>query len=1035
MSSYKDNTNSNRIAKLKNALRTDHLNSEEKSSLISICKEYNHIFYLEGDQLTSTNAITCKIPLNSNVPISTKSYRYPEVHKHEVETQIKGMLDQGIIEESTSPWNSPLWVVPKKADASAKKKWRIVIDYRRLNDITIGDSFPLPNIVDILDQLGHSKYFSTIDLTSGFHQIKMDPEDSPKTAFSTPSGHYQYSRMPFGLKNAPSIFQRLMNTVLSGIQNYRCFVYLDDIVIHADTLENHNKRLKEVFEKLSTFNLKIQPDKCEFFRREVMYLGHLITEFGVKPDEKKVCAVTDFPIPRTQKDIKSFLGLTGYYRRFIKNFSALTQPLTKLLRKNVEFNWTSIQQQSFENLKSILCSEPILQYPDFTKPFVLTTDASNYAIGSILSQGKVPDDLPIAYASRTLNKAESNYSTTEKELLAIVWSVKHFRPYLYGNKFFIYTDHKPLTWLFNVKDPGSRLVRWRLALEEYSYEIIYKPGKLNQNADCLSRPPLTISETNICEENKNPATITLQINKMSKENNDTYSQFLSKSETILITNDNIKETNEKITSFSQNLALFVSVDLNFNEIVQKQINKQFSHIEKLKAKNPRLNDIIYISDQNKNFYYIFIKNNYWDNTSYEDIFNSLIKLRDWLLNDKILKICLPRITFSYDKLSWGKIRSMIRFIFRKTDISIIIYHDILTNPEPEEITTILQENHTSPTAGHSGFHRTYNRIKKHFKWNNMKNDIKNFIKTCESCQKNKLVRKKFVKPMEITTTSSNPLEKIFLDIVGPLPLTESGNKFILTLQDDLTKFSQAYAIPNHETKTIAENLVRGFICKFGKPDIIVTDQGRDFTSKLFSQIAKLFKIRHINCTAYHPESNAALERSHATLADYLKHYIKADQSDWDEWLDFAMFSYNTTNHTSTKFTPYELIFGYTPNLPSSIIRPVELKYTYEDYLDNLTLKLRKSHELAKTNLLESKVVSKKYYDQKINDTVFLEGQLVYLQNEQTKKGQTKKLTQNYNGPYKILEINSPVNCTILVNKKPIKVHMNRLKHAFVSGMQ
>lgn len=238
------------------------------------------------------------------------------------------MLNQNIIETSNSPWSSPVWVVPKKTDASGRKQWRIVIDYSKLNDITIGDSYLLPNISDMLDQLGYSKYFSTLDLTSGFHQIDMSPSDAAKTAFSTPSEHYQYKSMPFGLKNAPATFQRLMDNVLAGIKNYRCFVYLNDIVIHADVLENHNKRLIEVFQRLSDFNLEIQPDKCEFLRREVMYLAHLITDEGVKPDPKKIQAVSNYPVPTNPTEIKSFLGLAGYYRRFIKNFSHLSQPLT-----------------------------------------------------------------------------------------------------------------------------------------------------------------------------------------------------------------------------------------------------------------------------------------------------------------------------------------------------------------------------------------------------------------------------------------------------------------------------------------------------------------------------------------------------------------------------------------------------------------------------------------------------------------------------------------------------------------------------------
>ena len=317
----------------------------------------------------------------------------------------------------------------------------------------------------------------------------------------------------------------------------------------------------------------------------------------------------------------------------------------------------------------------------------------------------------------------------------------------------------------------------------------------------------------------------------------------------------------------------------------------------------------------------------------------------------------------------------------------------------------------------------------------MKQDIKEFIKTCDSCQKNKLVRKKNIQPMEITTTSSSPMEKIFLDIVGPLPLSENGNKYILTLQDDLSKYSQAYAIPNHEAITIANKLVENFICKFGIPKYILTDQGKDFMSNLLNEVSKLFKIKQINCTAYHPQSNGALERSHQTLADYLKHYTNKDQSDWDKWLDFAMFSYNTTIHTTTKFTPHELLFGVKPNIPSSLLQSPEFKYTYDDYVSELKLKLQTSHKIAKENIIKSKNTNKVYYDKKTKNNANYEiGQNVYLQNEQTTKGKSKKLSQHYNGPYKIIEINSPVNVTLSIKNKKVKVHTNRLKPAFVTDL-
>lgn len=398
-----------------------------------------------------------------------------------------------MIRPSESPYNSPLWIVPKKADSKGNKRWRIVIDYRALNEKTIGDAYPLPNITEILDQLGSAKYFSVFDLASGFHQIPTDEAHAQKTAFSTPHGHYEFTRMPFGLKNALATFQRLMDQALTGLQGTELFVYLDDIVLYASSLREHKIKFDRLTERLRAANLKLQPDKCEFLRKEVGYLGHIIGRDGVKPDPSKIRAVKEFPRPHNAKNIKQFLGLAGYYRRFILNFSKVARSLTDLLKKDEEFNWKEEQEQAFTQLRNALCTEPVLQYPDFTKPFIVTTDASGYAIGGILSQGPIGKDAPIAYTSCLLNDAEKNYSTIEKELLAIVYCVNHFRPYLYGRKFSLVTDHKPLVWLHSVKDPTSRLVRWRLKLAEYEYQVMYKARKTNVNADALSRNPVEIN--------------------------------------------------------------------------------------------------------------------------------------------------------------------------------------------------------------------------------------------------------------------------------------------------------------------------------------------------------------------------------------------------------------------------------------------------------------------------------------------------------------------------------------------------------------
>lgn len=486
-----ENDNNNlreaRTNEVRNLLNLSHLSEEEAVEMNKILHAHSDLFYIPGESLGYTNKVEHSIPTTDEQPIHTKQYRFPPIHKEEISKQIKNMLDSEIITTSESPYNSPLWIVHKKPDSKDNKKWRLVIDFRKLNEKTVGDAYPLPNITEILDQLGSWHYFSTLDLASGFHQIKMSERDASKTAFSTPYMHYQFKRMPFGLKNAPVTFQRLIDVVLSGLQGVEMFVYLDDIVIYAKSLADHAIKFAKLAERLRSANLRLQPDKCRFLAREVTYLGHVISSKGVKPDPEKVSAVRNYPRPQNAKNIKQFLGLVGYYRRFIDNYSTIAKPLSDLTRNDRAFKWEDAQETAFTNLREILCKEPLLQYPDFSRPFVLTTDASGYAIGAILSQGDIGKDLPVAYASRKLSNVEERYSTIEKELLAIVYAVKHFRPYLYGRKFMIVTDHKPLVWLKSVKDRYSRLARWDEELTEYIYEIIYKAGKINLNADALSR--------------------------------------------------------------------------------------------------------------------------------------------------------------------------------------------------------------------------------------------------------------------------------------------------------------------------------------------------------------------------------------------------------------------------------------------------------------------------------------------------------------------------------------------------------------------
>jgi hypothetical protein len=301
----------------------------------------------------------------------------------------------------------------------------------------------------------------------------MHPDSREKTAFNVEGGHYQYNRMPFGLRNAPSTFQRMMDGVLRGLKPTQCLVYLDDVIIFGASIEEHAERLRGVFERLREAKLSLKFEKCHFAKERVKYLGHVIDKRGVGPDPDKIQAVMSYPAPTTIREVQSFLGLSNYYRRFVDNYALTARPLTRLLKKGEKFVWSTECEIAFETLKKSLANSPVLSHPDFEKPFILSTDASNFAVGAVLSQEIDGAEHPVAYASRQLNSAEVNYTVTERELLAIVWAVKYFRCYLYGRKFTICTDHAALRWLFSLLDPNSRLMRWTLKLSEYEYEVVH----------------------------------------------------------------------------------------------------------------------------------------------------------------------------------------------------------------------------------------------------------------------------------------------------------------------------------------------------------------------------------------------------------------------------------------------------------------------------------------------------------------------------------------------------------------------------------
>jgi hypothetical protein len=415
-------------------------------------------------------------------PLHQSPYRVSPAENEIIQKEVQQMLENKQIRPSSSPWSSPV-VLVKKKDGSI----RFCIDYRKLNSVTHRDTYPLPRVDETLDLLGNAQIFSKIDLASGYWQIEVDEKDREKTAFITRDGIYEWEVMPFGLTNAPATFQRTMDILLSGIKGIFCLVYIDDIIIFSKTFDEHLQQLEEVFKRLRKAGLQAKASKCSFIQNELIYLGHRVSFNGIEPDPSKIKVVRDFPVPASVRKVREFLGLCNYYRRFIRNFADLASPLTDLTKKDAKFDWTAECQACFDELKKRLTSEPILAHPDFRLPFTMHSDASNTGLGIVLTQVQDGKERVISYASRALTKAEKNYSTTEREALAVVWGSKYFRPYLYGRRYVVYTDHNALVSLMKSKDTSSRLTRWALTLEEYNPEIKHRPGKKNMNADALSR--------------------------------------------------------------------------------------------------------------------------------------------------------------------------------------------------------------------------------------------------------------------------------------------------------------------------------------------------------------------------------------------------------------------------------------------------------------------------------------------------------------------------------------------------------------------
>lgn len=465
---------------------SEDLSEEQRTELLAVLRKHLSAFAVSKVDIGMCEIIVHEIDTGSAKPVKLKPYRLSYAEEQEAHRQIAELVAAGRVKPCNSPWAFPVVMVPKKDGVNL----RMCIDYRSLNKVTKPWSYPLPYIQDVLERLGKSAYFAVCDVLWGFWNVPIKEGDKDKTAFVTRAGQWRFEVMPFGLINAPATFQCLMNTLFDRNQFQQFLeIFIDDLCIHAATWDEFVKSVDVVLAKLIEGKLKLAPEKCLFGHRQVEYLGHLVSKEGTSPDPKKVEATVKLLPPRTVTEVRAFLGLVGYYRRFISSYSLIAKPLNQLTQKDVPFVWGKLQREAFERLKDCLVKAPILARPDPHKPFILDTDFQKYAVAAVLSQ-KGDDGLEhvIAYASKSLNKAAQKWPPYEGEMFAVVWSIDKFRQYLdNGLEFLLRTDHKPLLSLPTTANPTRKVAGWITKLQGYRFKVQYRQGKSHSNADGLSR--------------------------------------------------------------------------------------------------------------------------------------------------------------------------------------------------------------------------------------------------------------------------------------------------------------------------------------------------------------------------------------------------------------------------------------------------------------------------------------------------------------------------------------------------------------------
>ena len=876
------------------------------------------------------------INTGSHLPVHSRVYRTDPIKQKHLTNTINEMLKHGQIEKSYASWSSPVILVKKK-DGS----YRFVIDYRSLNNITERDCYPLPRIDDALNRLNGNNYFTKLDLKSGYHQIRIHPDDKDKTTFVTSHGTFRFNVMPQGLTNSPSNFQRLMYDLLVNNRWDYSLVYIDDVLIFSRTFEQHIYHLHEILSALASADLQLNPQKCSFVKSEIDYLGHTINGQGIRPLQSNIDAILHLPKPSTPKQVHSFVQAANYYRDHIENFSKLAAPLFPYTKKNaVWIGWTDTMDKAFVELKYRLTTPPIfLNFPEDEGQLILSIDASGAGMGGVLRQSTSSGLKVIKYVSKKFNLAQKKYSTTERECLAMVWCIQKLKEYVWGRPIEIETDHCPLCSFNKKKFNNSRIDRWQVELSEYNItKINYKRGRCNCDADLLSHFPY--DESDIHDDD-----YPLSIRSFTP----TLIPPITSVQVNVITRSKSKALQRPASPISPFVSPIIPSSSD-DSVVNQHPMIDFS-IDRIRTE--QMNDE-HLSCRIKSI------------QTHPD------EIRDVVVDDGVLYKLISRTNGSVLKLPWLPSSLIPDVLF--------LYHD-------------------HPMSGHFGINRTFHKVRDQFFFPRMYDFIKRYIRSCTTCTQFNVQRRKKPGLLQQELLPDGVFEIMQMDFWKAPVRSSNGNQYVLIITDRLSKLVFARALPSATAATAAEMLLEDIILKHGSIRYLQSDQGSHFKNELLSAITKLTGCHQVFSIPYHPMSNGQVERFNSTFCDQLKKYCHQNLTDWDIYLSSVVWAYNSTVHATTQFIPYELAFNRRPICPFAPAPSTITLMKPHDYWEKVNRFKSLILQSARLNIQRQQAITKKRYDQDRSHPIYNPGDLVWLKHFNNRS----KFDVRFYGPFIIID--------------------------------